>query len=201
MSLPSEKPPTEPTEGPITQLLARWNGDDAIGALEQLMPQVVDELRRLARRYLANERPGHTLQPTALVNEVYLRLVEGNGGGLDDRRQFFAFAARLMRQILVDHARTRRALKRGGGETPVDLSATPTLASPEPLDTETLLALDQALESLGRRDPRQRSIVELRNFAGLTMPEIAEVLGLSLPTVERGWAMARRWLAREMAGN
>ncbi|MEM9598632.1 MAG: ECF-type sigma factor [Acidobacteriota bacterium] len=187
-----------PTHEEITDVLRDWNHRDD-GALRRLMPEVVDELRRLARGYFSRESPGHTLQPTALVNEVYLRLASGKVGELQDRGQFFAFAARLMREILVDHARARRAAKRGGGEPKAVLDSALGVPAQCGLDTDTLIGLDDALERLACLDPRQRTIVELRYFVGLTLPEIAEVLEVSLTTVERGWRVARRWLAREMA--
>lgn len=162
------------------------------------MPQVIDELRRLANRYFERERPDHTLQPTALVNEVYLRLANHQVGPLADRVQFFAFAARLMRQILVDHARARRTEKRGGALAHITLDDAPFLAGQGGLDAEALLELDDALDRLGKLDPRQRSIVELRYFGGLTLAEIAQILDVSLPTIERGWRVARLFLAREL---
>ncbi len=186
-----------PLEPAITDHLRAWNDADP-EALRRLMPEVVDELRGLARRYFLRERSGHTLQPTALVNEVYLRLAGGQVGKLADRGQFFAFAARLMRQILVDHARGRRTSKRGGGLRKLSLDDVPFLSDRGGLDLETLLLVDNALDRLGALDPRQRSIVELRYFGGLTLPEIAEILGVSVPTIERSWRVARRWLAREI---
>lgn len=182
--------------GAITRLLEDWRGGDE-AALAELLPVVFEELRRIARRHLAGETPGHTLQPTALVNEVYLRLAGGQAK-LQNRAHFFAFAARLMREILVDHARARKAVKRGGDAVRVDFELALGIAADEGLDLETILAIDTALERLEALDERQARIVELRYFSGLTLPEIAEVLGVSLATVERGWSVARRWLAREI---
>ena len=182
----------------ITEALRQWNGEDC-EALARLFPEVVDELRRLAQGCFVREDPGHTLQPTALINEVYLRLNGGKVGELKDRGQFFAFAARLMREILVDHARARKTAKRGGGQAPLGLELAlevPVAQGPSP---EELLHLDHALNRLGRLDARQRSVVELRYFAGLTLEEIAQVLGISLATVEHNWRVARRWLARELS--
>jgi len=185
-------------ESDITEALRRWNGDDC-EALAKLFPEVVDELRRLAQGCFSREDPGHTLQPTALINEVYLRLNGSKVGELKDRGQFFAFAARLMREILVDHARARKAAKRGGGQALLELEVAleePVAHGPSP---DELLQLDRALDRLGRLDARQRSVVELRYFVGLTLEEIAEVLNVSLATIERSWRVARRWLARELS--
>lgn len=181
----------------ITSMLKDWNNADP-EALERLMPEVTADLRRLAQHYFLREDPGHTLQPTALVNEVYLRLANGTVGTLQDRGQFFAFSARLMRQILVDHARARLTAKRGSNQVKVGLEEALGVPGDGRLDAETLLNLDQALDRLSRFDQRQKSIVELRYFVGLTLPEIAEILEVSLATVERGWRVARRWLAREL---
>jgi RNA polymerase sigma factor (sigma-70 family) len=203
--------PSPPSAARITDVLDRWRrGDDR--ALGELMPLVVEDLRRIARRYLAREAPGHTLQPTALVNEVYLRLVGGRlvggerGGepagptstGAVDRSQFFACASRLMREVLVDHARARLAAKRGGGLAPLAIERAARVAARQGLSPETQLALDEALGRLADLDPRQGRVVELRYFAGLTLEEIAEVLGISRASAERDWAAAKRWLAREM---
>ena len=181
-------------EGAVTRRLREWSsGDDS--ALGSLMEEVYDELRRLARRQLAHEPAGHTLQPTALVHEVYLRLAAGRGRSFPSRAHFFAFAARLMRHLLVDHARARRAGKRGGGATRMDLPEDLAAASREPLD---VLAVDAALRRLEDLDARQAQVVELRCFAGLTVPEAADVLGVSSATVDRDWQVARRWLACEL---
>ena len=181
----------------ITRLLKDWHaGDDA--ALDNLLPTVIEELRRIARRHLAREAPGHTLQPTALVNEVYLRLA-GRRADLESRIHFFAFAARLMREILVDHARARRTRKRGGDAQRVDFEAALGVAVNVAVDLDTVLAVDDALRRLEALDAEQSRIVEMRYFSGLTLPEIAEVMEISLATVERRWSVARRWLAREIS--
>ncbi len=181
----------------ITDLLKDWSNKDE-AALTRLMPMVFEELRRLAHHYFSNERPGHMLQPTALVNEVYLRLSRGAPEPFQNRSQFFAFAARLMRQILVDEARARLTAKRGGGAIRVGLDAAFALPIRGGLEPETLVAMDEALTRLGEIEPRQRRVVEMRYFAGLTLPESATVLGISLATAERDWRFARRWLAREI---
>ena len=159
------------------------------------MPLVFDELRRLARSHLRRERDGHTLQPTALVNELYLRLAGQEGLQWESRVHFFAFASGLMRGILVDHYRARQTAKRGGGT--LMLSLDEAIAIPERRDLD-LLAIDDALTALASLDPRQCRIVELRFFGGLTLEEIAETLGLSVATIRREWAAARAWLAREI---
>lgn len=181
----------------ITRLLKDWHaGDDA--ALDTLLPTVFEELRRIARRHLSREAPGHTLQPTALVNEVYLRLT-GRRADLESRVHFFAFAARLMREILVDHARARRTHKRGGEAQRVDFEAALGVAAEVAVDLDTVLAVDHALRRLEEFDAEQSRTVELRYFSGLTLPEIAGVMEISLATVERRWSVARRWLAREIS--
>jgi RNA polymerase sigma factor (TIGR02999 family) len=187
------------THGQITALLHHWQ-EGQPEALSRLIPEVFDELRRLARHYLARETPSHTLQPTALVHEVYLRLVGHTVGKLDSRSQFFAFAARLMREILVDHARARKTAKRGGDASPASLAEVGEVVVEPAVDVTTVLAIDAALQRLGKIDPRQRQIVELRYFVGLTLKEIAGVLEISQATVERSWSAARHYLAREMGG-
>jgi RNA polymerase sigma factor (TIGR02999 family) len=178
----------------VTQLLVRWSqGDQA--ACEKLFPLVYDELRRLARRCLARERPDHTLQSTALVHEAYLRLVGHSAAHPDDRVHFFALAAHVMRRVLVDHARMRSANKRGGKCLTLTLNEAVALPKQPELD---LMALDSALQELSRIDPQQAQIVELRFFAGLSIEETAHALGISPATVKRSWAMARAWLYREM---
>lgn len=179
----------------LTRLLVDWgNGDEA--ALERLMPLVYDELRRLARHYMRRERPGHTIQPTALVNEAYLRLVEQQNVPWQSRAHFFGIASRLMRQILVDYARARNYRKRGGGGQQVSLSEAAGAVGGRAAE---LLALDEALVSLAALDEQQARVVELRYFGGLTIEEAAEVLGVSHATVERDWRAARAWLRREMS--
>ncbi len=180
----------------ITQLLVEWSaGDEA--ALADLMPVVQDELRRLARGYLRRERVNHTLQPTALINEAYLRLVDQHGARWQNRAQFFGVAAQLMRRILVDHARVHNAAKRGGGGAfTVSLIHADSFSEKPDVD---LLAVHEALERLASFDAQQERIVELRFFAGLTIAETAEVIGVSHATIERDWAMAKAWLHRELS--
>ena len=163
-------------------------------ALDRLLPLVHDELHRIAAGYMRRERADHTLQPTALVNEAYLRLVDQRDVEWRDRAHFLGVAAQLMRMILVDHARARRAAKRAGGER-VPLDETVLVGGERDVD---LLALDEALERLAALDPRLGRVVELRYFGGLTTREAAEVLGISTATVEREWATARGWLRREL---
>ena len=177
----------------MTQLLFRWKKGDS-SALEALLPLVYDELRKLARHYLAAERPGHTLQSTALVHEAYLRLVGQAPGAIENRAHFFGIAARLMRQILVDHARARLASKRGAG-CMVTLDESANILNNQPLD---LVALDDALTELARLDERQAGIVELRFFAGLSVEDTARALDISPATVKRSWTSARLWLYREL---
>jgi RNA polymerase sigma-70 factor, ECF subfamily len=180
----------------VTQLLLKWsNGDRA--ALDELMPLVYDELRRLAGGYLKRERSDHTLQPTALVNEAYLLLVDQRHARWQNRAQFIGVAAQMMRRILVDHARAHQAIKRGGPNFTVALSQADYFASRADVD---LLAIHDALDRLAAIDPQQSRIVELRFFGGLTIEETAEVLKVSHATVERDWKMARAWLRRELGG-
>ena len=180
----------------VTQLLVEWGGGDR-AALDRLLPLVFDELRRLAASYLRRERAGHTLQPTALVNEAYLRLIDQEGAQWQNRAPFFGIAANLMRQILVDHARQRSADKRGGSQLQrLSLTQAERLVKQEELD---VLALNEALERLAEFDPQQARIVELKFFGGLTIEETAEVLGVSHATVEREWKLARAWLRRELS--
>ena len=184
-------------QGPesITQLLAKWSTGDQ-SALDQLMPLVYDELRRLARGYLRRERAEHTLQPTALVNEAYLKLVDQKNARWQNRAQFYGIAAQLMRRILVDHARVKHAEKRGGAaQQRLSITSAEILATKPDLD---LLALNEALEELTAMDPQQGRIVELKFFGGLSIEETAEVLGISHATVERDWKMARAWLRRKL---
>lgn len=182
----------------VTTLLARWSSGDA-GALEQLTPIVYDELRRIARRHLARERKDHTLQSTALVHEAYLRLIGGSGSEYQNRQHFFAVAAQVIRRVLVDHARAVNAAKRGGGAQKIVLEDQPEASAPAENVAE-VLALHEALERLAAFDPQQARIVELRYFAGLSIEETAEVIGISPATVKRDWVMARAWLARELKG-
>jgi RNA polymerase sigma factor (TIGR02999 family) len=179
----------------VTGLLLSWRQGDA-AALDRLVPLVYDELRRVARRHLRREQPGHALQATALVHEVYLRLVDVNQLTLKNRTHFFAVAATLMRQILVDHARRQQADKRGGGATMMSLDDVSPAAQPPSVD---VLALDQALAALAAIDARQSRVVELRFFAGFNIDEAAEALGMSPATVEREWALAKAWLFRRLS--
>jgi RNA polymerase sigma factor (TIGR02999 family) len=179
----------------ITSLLADWsNGDRA--ALDQLMPLVYDELRQIAHRHLNREREGHTLQTTALVNEVYLKLINEREMRWQDRAHFFAVAAQLMRNILVDYARTRNYAKRGGGVQPVLLDEALTIAEER---ADELVALDDALQALEAFDQRKSRIAVLRFFAGLSVEETAEVLAVAPVTVMRDWRLAKAWLHRELS--
>jgi RNA polymerase sigma factor (TIGR02999 family) len=186
---------TAPNE--VTQLLVDWsNGNKA--ALDQLMPIVYKELRRLASNYLRRERHNHTLQSAALVNEAYLRLVDYSNLRWQDRAQFFGLAAQLMRRILIDHARNHRYAKRGGGAHKVSLDAAAFLSEARAAD---LVALDDALTSLAAIDPRKSHVVELRFFGGLSIEETAEVLKVSSMTVQREWRWAKAYLYREVGRN
>jgi RNA polymerase sigma factor (TIGR02999 family) len=180
----------------ITQLLRAWGGGDE-QALVRLTPLVYGELRKAAKRQMARERDSHTLQTTALINEVYLRLVDLDDVTLQDRAHFFAMCARLMRRILTDYARSRSYLKRGGDARRVTFDEALMVAADPPLD---LMALEGALSKLGEVDSRKSSVVELRFFGGLTLKEIAEVLKISPDTVTRDWNVAKAWLMREMDG-
>jgi RNA polymerase sigma-70 factor (ECF subfamily) len=180
----------------ITQLLRAWGGGDE-QALERLTPLVYSELRKAAKRQMARERDGHTLQTTALINEVYLRLVDLDGVGWQDRTHFFAICARLMRRILTDYARSRCYLKRGGDPRRVTLDEALMVSADPSLD---LMALEGALTKLGEVDSRKSSVVELRFFGGLSVKETAVVLKVSSDTVTRDWNLAKAWLMREMDG-
>jgi len=185
----------------VTRLLKEWRCGDAL-ALERLLPMVYADLRKVARAHLRREQAGHSLQATALVHEVYLRLVGVDRLRVESRTHFMAVAARLMRQILVDHARRKRAGKRGGAVTVVGLDMVPSRAEPSFSGNEVdLLALDRALEELSSFDPQQCRLVELKFFAGLTIEEMAEALGISTATVEREWMIARAWLYQRLAGS
>lgn len=181
----------------VSELLAEYR-QGSPQALERLLPIVYEELRRLAAYQLRAERPGHTLQPTALVHEAYLRLMGGRDARPESRAHFFALAASVMRHVLVDHARARAAGKRWELATRIDLDEADLTASGRPAD---LVALDDALSALGRLSTRQSRIVELRYFAGLTTEQIADVLGLAPMKVRREWTAARAWLRREMDGS
>jgi len=187
----------EPPVIQITQLLQSWShGDEA--AIDKLMPLVYDELRRMARRYMSNEKPGHTLQTTALVNEAYLRLVDASGANWQNRTHFFAVSAQVMRRILVDWARSRHAAKRGNDVPALELDEA--LAVPIKTGTD-IVAVDDALKALTLFDSRKSQIVELRFFGGLTVKETAEVLKVSEETVHRDWRLAKSWLRRELGRN
>jgi RNA polymerase sigma factor (TIGR02999 family) len=177
-------------------LLVRWQGGDR-EALEKLMPLVYQELRRLAHHYLRQERTGHTLQSTALVHEAYLRLAGQNSPQWQNRAHFFGIAAHVMRQILVEYARGRSAAKRGGDALTVSLDEAVALTPQRDVD---VIALDKALCELSELDAQQSRIVELRFFAGLTIEDTSEVLGISPATVKRDWVTARAWLFRTMTG-
>jgi RNA polymerase sigma factor (TIGR02999 family) len=179
----------------VTQLLQAWsNGDQE--ALDKLAPLVYEELHRLARRYMSHERPGHTLQTTALVNEAYVRIVDWKNVRWQNRAHFFGVAAQMMRRILVDFARARTYQKRGGQAWRVSLSEAATVSAERGAD---LIALDDALQSLAKLDPRKSRIVELRFFGGLSVEETAEVLKISTRTVMRDWGLAQAWLYRELS--
>jgi RNA polymerase sigma factor (TIGR02999 family) len=183
--------------GQVTDLLRAWSDGDE-QALAHLMPLVEAELRRLARLYMRRERRGHTLQPTALVNEAFLRLADARGLRWEDRAHFLGISARLMRRVLVDYARSRGYRKRGGAAQRVTLDEA-LLVSPEPsLD---VVALDRALDALAAVDARKSRVVELRFFGGLSVEETAEVLHLSNDTIKRDWRLAKLWLVRALEGD
>ena len=179
----------------LTQLLGQWSGGER-QALDDLMPLVYDELRRMAHRHMARERPDHTLQATALVNEVYLKLQKERSAQWKNRAQFFAVAAQMMRHILVDYARQSSRAKRGGGAQQVTLDEA-MLVSKDKADE--LLALDEALQKLEQFDKRKSQVATLRFFAGLNMDETAEALAVSVETVTRDWRFARAWLQKELS--
>jgi len=183
------------TKEEVTALLVRWSDGDR-SALEQLMPVVFEELRHLARSFFRGERGDHTLQPTALVHEVYLKLVDQRQVSWQSRAEFFAFAATLMRRLLVDHARAKGAAKRGSGVAPVPLDEV--LLKDDGSNPELVLAIDECLERLAELDPRQARVVELRYFVGLTLEEIASAEKVALSTVKRDWHTARLWLLKEL---
>lgn len=187
--------PTGPK--PVSALLLRWGSGDR-KALEAILPLVYDELRRLARHHLRQQRPNHTLQTTALVHEAYLRLAQENGLKIESRAHFLGIAAQLMRWILVDYERQRRAAKRGAGATRITFDPSLAVASSKDRDVD-LLALDEALERLAKLDPEQSQIVELRYFGGLSIEDTSAFLGVSPATIKRSWSSARAWLFREMS--
>jgi RNA polymerase sigma factor (TIGR02999 family) len=183
-----------PEAAGVTGLLLAWRGGDR-AALEGLIPLVYAELHRLAHRRMRRERPGHSLQTTALVNETYLRLVDSKGVRWQNRAHFFAICAQLMRRILVDHARARASLKRGGEAVRIALEDLPVGSPPPAAD---VLALDEALTRLAGVDMRKSQVVELRHYGGLSVEETAEALGVSPDTVMRDWKVAKLWLLREL---
>lgn len=185
-----------PGPSQVTELLRAWS-DGNQAALEQLLPLVEAELRRLARMYMAHERRDHTLQTTALVNEAFVRLVDTRGLRWQDRSHFLGISARLMRRVLVDHARERGYQKRGGGAKRVELTDAFVIASEPSLD---VIALDCALDALAAVDARKARVVELRFFGGLSVEETANVLHLSNDTIKRDWRLAKLWLLRELRG-
>jgi RNA polymerase sigma-70 factor (ECF subfamily) len=194
-TLPGDDEAQKPPCGEVSGLLRAW-GDGDRDALDRLTPVVYDELRRLARRYMRGERPGHSLQTTALVNEAYMRLVDYKSMQWQNRAHFFAVSSQLMRRILVEHAR-RHNLKRGGGVQHVSLEETAIVDDDRPAD---LVALDDAMNALARIDPRKVQVVEMRFFGGLSVEETAEVLKVSPVTVMRDWSTAKAWLYRELTG-
>jgi RNA polymerase sigma factor (TIGR02999 family) len=197
MDYSSQSEMSDPAKREVTELLEAWQHGDA-GARERLLPLVYDELRRVARARLRRERPDHTLQATALVHEAYLRLIGPGEATPRNRVQLFGIAARLMREILVDHARRKAALKRGGPATKVSLDDA--VAAPE-VTIVDILALDEALGELSARDARLCQVVELKFFAGLTIDETATALQVSVATVERDWTVARAWLHQRLASS
>lgn len=181
---------------PLTELLVAWNRGEE-GALNELLPEVSDELHKIAGAYMRDERVNHTLQPTALIHECYVRLLEREAVNWRDRSHFFAFAAKTMRRILVDHARARQTAKRGGGVEPLTLES---YLGSESSGIVDLIAIDDAMLRLSCLDGRLGKLVEMRLFAGLNNREIAEVLDVGEATVGRDWVRARAWLARELGG-
>ncbi|CAN5614912.1 sigma-70 family RNA polymerase sigma factor [soil metagenome] len=188
-------PETTPTSKEITEMLHAWSKGEH-EALDELLPLVYEELHRQAHRYLRRERRNNSLQTTALINEAYLKLIEQKNIRFESRTHFFAIAANLMREILVDHARAKHRLKRGGVKSDLPLEEALTVASDE--KDFDLIALDEALNRLGKMDARQARIVELKFFADLTLQETADVLGISTATVKRDWTVAKIWLHHEL---
>ena len=186
--------PESETKHEVTELLHSWSSGNET-AIDRLVPLVYDELRRMAQRYLSGERENHTLQPTALVNEAYLRLVHHDRMGWQDRAHFFAIAARTMRRILVDHARKRSSVKRGGAQQPMALEVVGDVAEERRAD---LIALDDALKDLATIDPVKAKLVELRFFGGLSIEEAAVAMEASATTLKRQWRMAKAWIHRHL---
>ena len=185
---------TTPSQPDVTAMLLAWSEGDS-SALDQLAPLVYQELRRLARHYMGQERPGHTLQATALVNEAYVRLVGAESLEIQNRGHFYAVASQQMRRILVDYARANNAARRGGGAVKVDLDKAIISAERKSVD---VVSLDDALKELEKLDPRAAQVIELRYFGGYTDKEVVEALGVSLATVRRDWEFARSWLFDQM---
>jgi RNA polymerase sigma factor (TIGR02999 family) len=186
----------EKSSANITELLLKWNEGDA-EALENLMPLVENELRRIAHRFMRRENPQHTLQTTALVNEVYLKLIDQRSANWQNRLHFFALSSKMMRRILLNHARDRLAQKRGGNFEKVSLETVETLSLSK---SRELIALDEALEALAHFDPLKSRIVELRYFGGLSLEETANILNIATVTVSKHWQFARAWLKKEISG-
>lgn len=186
-----------PTAQQVTQLLNDWSGGDQ-AARDRLMPLVYDELHRLAHQYMKRESKGHTLQTSALVNEAFVKLIDQKNVRWQNRAHFFAIAAQLMRRILVDHARSRQAAKRGGGMNPVAFDDCLYVSDERSAE---VVAVHEALEQLAQFDRRKGQIVELRFFGGLSIEETAEILGVSPGTVMRDWTLAKAWLRREISGD
>jgi RNA polymerase sigma factor (TIGR02999 family) len=189
-------PLDEPESSETTQLLRAWAGGGR-GALEQLTPRVYDELRRIAGHFMQDERPGRTVQTTALVHEAYLKLIDVANVDWQCRAHFFAISAQIMRRILLDQARRRVAAKRGGATPRVNLDEIPDIGSGR---AREMIALDDALNALAKVDPRKARVIEMRFFAGLSVDETAEVLDVSSDTVKRDWKLARAWLLAELGG-
>ncbi len=189
------KPIPDPVPEEFTSLIDRLKKSDGKEALDKLVPLAYAELRKMAQRYLGFERPDHTLQATALVNEAYLRMANQTGNDFQNRSHFLAVAAHAMRQVLVDHGRAYRSQKRGGGAQKLPSSL---IEIVEKRDYAQIAIVDEALSRLQERDPRQAAIVELKFFGGLTEEEVSEIMGISLITVKRDWKMAKAWLHREM---
>lgn len=185
-------PPSDPE---VTELLHAWGRGDA-AALERLVPLIFDDLRRMARRHLGGERGGHTLEPTALVHEVYLKLMDQRSADWQNREQFFAVASRIMRRVLMDYGKARQTAKRGKEVAKVPLEEAFEVGQGQDVD---LVALHDALDRLGELDPRQRQIVELKFFYGFEHEETAELLGISATTSKREWKAAKLWLLRELS--
>jgi len=179
----------------VTQLLARWNNGE-LEALDELMPLIYDELRKMAKRYMSHQNPGHTLQTTALIHEAYLRMVKQKEKHFENRSHFFGVAAQAMRHILVDYARTRQTAKRGAGSRPISLEEAALVTQERAAE---LVAFDDALKELETLSKRQSRVVELRYFGGLSVEETATVLGVSADTVMRDWSMAKTWLHRALS--